>query len=141
MKEVVENSIAEPRSTMWLLASFAALALLLGAVGIYGVISYTVTQRVREIGIRVALGAVPFDIRSLILGQSLRQVAVGLVIGLPVALAATRVLRRQLFEVSTADPITYLAGSLLVACAALLAAWVPANRAVRLDPANAVREE
>jgi predicted permease len=141
MKEVVENSFAEPRSMTWLLVSFAALALLLGAVGIYGVISYAVTQRVREIGIRVALGAVPFDIRSLILGQSLRQVAVGLVIGVPVALAATRVLQRQLFEVSTADPLTYLAGSLLVACAALLAAWVPSNRAVRLDPASAVREE
>jgi len=104
-------------------------------------ISSTVTQRVREIGIRVALGAVPLDIRSLILGESLRQVAVGLVFGLPVALATTRVLRQQLFEVSTADPLTYLSGSLLVASAALLAAWVPANRAVHLDPANAVREE
>jgi predicted permease len=141
MQEVVENSMAEPRSTMWLLASFAALALLLSAVGIYGVITYTVTRRVREIGIRVALGALPFNIRGLILGQSLGQVAVGLVTGLPMALAATRVLRRQLFEVSTADPLTYLAGSLLVTCAALLAAWVPANRAVRLDPARAVREE
>ena len=141
MNEVVENSMAEPRSTMWLLASFAALALLLGAAGIYGVISYTANQRVREIGIRVALGALPFDIRGLILGQGLRQVALGLLIGLPAALAATRVLRGQLFEVSTADPVTYLAGSLLVACAALLAAWMPANHAVRLDPMAALRYE
>ena len=141
MREVVENSISEPRSTMWALALFAALALLLSAVGIYGVISYTVTQRVREIGIRMALGAVPFEIRTLILGQSLRQAGLGLLIGLPAAVAATRVLRQRLFEVSTVDPLTYVVGAFLVAGAALLAASLPATRAVRLDAATAIREE
>jgi len=141
MREVVQNSISGPRSTMSLLASFAALALLLGAVGIYGVISYSVTQRVREIGIRMALGAGAFEIRRLILGQSLRHAALGLLIGLPTALAVTRVLRHQLFQVSTADPWTYVLSAAVVAGVALVAAWIPASRAVRLHPATAIREE
>ncbi|HTV55412.1 MAG TPA: ABC transporter permease [Terriglobia bacterium] len=141
MREVVENSISEPRSLMWLLASFAALALLLGAAGIYGVISYAVTQRTREMGIRMALGAKPLQIRRLVLGQSLRYAAAGLAVGLPSALAITRVLHSQLFEMSTADPLTYVAGSLIVLATALIAAGAPANRAARLDPARVIREE
>lgn len=141
MNEVVANSISEPRSLMWLLASFAALALLLGAAGIYGVISYVVTQRTREMGIRMALGAKPGQIRRLVLAQSLRYAAAGLAIGLPSALAITRVLHSQLFEVSTTDPMTYVVGLLIVLAMALIAGGVPAIRAARLDPATVIREE
>jgi ABC-type antimicrobial peptide transport system permease subunit len=141
MREVVANSIAEPRSTMWLLASFALLALVLGAIGIYGVVSYTVTQRRREIGVRVAMGAEPRNIRGLVFGQALRYAAIGLGLGMPAALAVTRVLRSQLFQVGTTDLATYLGGSLVVALVTVAAAWAPASRALRLDAATAIREE
>ena len=141
MQEALRNSISEPRSMMYLLAAFAALALLLGAAGIYGVISYSVTERWREIGIRMALGAVPSSVARLILSQGLRYAVIGLVIGVPAALAAARVLHSQLFEVSAADPLTYALGACVIAGMALFAAWVPAYRAVRLDPAVAIRDE
>ncbi len=141
MEEVVQNSISEPRSSMWLLTSFALLALLLGAVGIYGVISYAVTRRVREIGIRMALGSSTFEIRNLILGQSLRLAGIGLAIGFPAALAATRVIQSRLFEVKSTDPLTYVVGASLVLCVALLASYIPARRAAKVDPMVALRYE
>ncbi len=141
LDEVVSNSIAEPRSLMWLLTALAGLALLLGAVGIYGVLSYTVTQRVREIGVRMALGAVPSQIRILILGQTLRYTGAGLVLGLAGAVVATRFLRSQLFQIGTTDTMTYCIGLITVMAVALIAAWAPTRRAVALDPAIAIRED
>lgn len=141
MRQVVRDSISQPRSAMRLLVSFAVLALLLATVGVYGVISYAVTQRRGEIAIRLALGAIPLDIRRLILGQSLKLVAAGLGIGLPAALAATRFIQNQLFEARSSDPSTYAVGSLLVVGAAAIAAWIPARRASRLDPIVALRYE
>ena len=141
MQEVVQNSVGERRSTMWLLNSLAILALLIGAVGIYGVVSYTVAQRVNEIGVRIALGAVPSNIRGLIIGENLRQIAIGLAVGIPAALFATKMLKSQLYGVGTSDPLTYVMGSCIVGLVALGAAWPPARRAMRLDPAIAIREE
>jgi ABC-type antimicrobial peptide transport system permease subunit len=126
---------------MWLLNSFAILALLIGAVGIYGVVSYTVAQRVGEIGVRMALGAVPSNIRALIIGENLRQIAIGLAVGILAALFATKMLRSQLYGVGASDPLTYVMGSCIVGLAALGAAWAPARRAMHLDPAIAIRQE
>jgi ABC-type antimicrobial peptide transport system permease subunit len=128
-------------STMWLLNSFALLALLIGAVRIYGVVFYTVAQRVSEIGVRMALGAVPANIRGLILGENLRQIAIGLAVGIPAALFATRMPRSQLYGVSASDPLIYAMGSCIVGLVALGATWAPARRAMHLDPAIAIREE
>jgi len=139
MREVVQDSISQPRSAMRLLASFAVLALLLVTVGMYGVISYAVNQRRGEIAVRLALGARPLDIRRLILGHSLKLVVAGLAIGLPAALAATRVLQSQLFELRSSDPFTYAVGSLMVVGVAAIAAWLPARRASRRDPIVALR--
>jgi putative ABC transport system permease protein len=141
MQEVVRSSVGEQRSTMWLLNSFAILALLIGAVGIYGVVSYTVAQRVGEIGVRMALGAVPSNIRALIIGENLRQIAIGLAVGILAALFATKMLRSQLYGVGASDPLTYVMGSCIVGLAALGAAWAPARRAMHLDPAIAIRQE
>jgi ABC-type antimicrobial peptide transport system permease subunit len=128
-------------SKLWLLNSFALLALLIGAVGIYGVVSYTVAQRVSEIAVRMALGAVPANIRGLILGENLRQIAIGLAVGILAALFATRMLRSQLYGVSASDPLIYAMGSCIVGLVALGATWAPARRAMHLDPAIAIREE
>lgn len=141
MEEVVSSSIATPRSTMWLFTAFAGLALVLGAIGIYGVISYSVTQRVREIGLRMALGANRSDIRNLILRQVLMLGALGLLIGIPAAVAFTRTLQKLLYQVGTTDPATYLCVSLVVVAVTLAAGYVPTRRAMRLDPAITLREE
>jgi len=140
MTEQVAESVAEPRFQAILLGGFSALALLLGAVGIYGVLSYTVVSRTREVGIRTALGGRPRDIRGLILGQALRLVGCGLLIGTTASLAAGRLLEALLFEVKPADFATYAAGCMVLAAVGLLAGYLPARTAARIDPALALRE-
>jgi predicted permease len=145
MDEVMSQSVAQPRLEAILLAMFGALAMILAAVGIYGVMSYTVTQRTREIGIRMALGASRTAVLQMMIAQGLRLASVGLAMGLAgglmLAFLAKRVLARLLFGVSTTDPITFVAVAGLLALVALLACYVPARRATRVDPMVALRYE
>jgi len=124
-----------------LLGLFAGVALALAAVGIYGVVSWNVTQRTKEIGIRQALGADRVSVLRLVIGQSMRVVGLGLVIGLVGSLALARLLQNQLFEISAFDPVTFLLVVGLLAASALLACWVPARRATKVDPVEALRSE
>jgi predicted permease len=141
MSAVVSASILSRSFYMQLLGTFAALAFILAAIGIYGVISYSVAQRTREIGIRVALGARRSDVLGLVLKEALRLTAVGVGLGLIGAFAATRVLRSLLFEVKPTDPATFICLSLLLTLVALLASYIPARRATRVDPLVALRYE
>ncbi|HTZ84925.1 MAG TPA: ABC transporter permease [Candidatus Acidoferrales bacterium] len=141
MEQVLSRSIASHRFLMILLAAFAALALILASVGIYGVVSYLVGQRTHEIGVRMALGAQRTDVLRLILGGSARLVLSGIVIGVLGAIALTRVMANQLFEVSASDPVTFVAVSLLLMFVALGACYVPARRASNVDPMVALRYE
>jgi ABC-type antimicrobial peptide transport system permease subunit len=117
------------------------MALLLGVAGLYGVISYTVSQRTREIGIRMALGARREDVTRMFVGQGLRLTAVGIAIGLSTSFALTRLMASLLFDVSPGDPLTYVAVAFGLAAAAILASFVPALRAATIDPAVALRAE
>jgi predicted permease len=144
MREIVAASMAAQRFPMILLGAFAGLALLLASGGIYGVISYSMTRRVREIGIRMALGAVKGDILRMVLGQGLRLALGGIAIGMAAALALTRVLgsfSRLLYGVQAWDPLTLIAVSLVLMAAALLACYIPARRAARLDQMMVLRHE
>jgi putative ABC transport system permease protein len=145
MDEVMSQSVAQPRLEAILLAMFGALAMLLAAVGIYGVMSYTVTQRTSEIGIRMALGASRSVVLQMVIAQGLRLASIGLALGLAggliLAFLAKRVLARLLFGVSTTDPITFVTVAGLLAVVALLACYVPARRATRVDPMVALRYE
>jgi putative ABC transport system permease protein len=141
MDLLLGNSLAQRRLTLILLASFAALALLLAAVGVYGVIAYSVRQRTHELGIRMALGAQSGDALKLILGQGLKLALIGVTIGLAVALALTRWMESLLFEVRPADPLTFCLIAVVLLCVALVACWVPARRAARVDPLLALRSE
>ena len=132
---------AERRLLMLLVTSFAALALGLGAVGIYGVMAHLVAQREREIGVRVALGAVPREIVRLVTVQGMAMVGLGIGAGAVISLAATRLLRSLLFEVRPSDPATLLATALALACVAAVAMLVPALRATRVDPIDALRAD
>jgi putative ABC transport system permease protein len=124
-----------------LLSVFAAIALLLGAVGIYGVVSYSVADRTEEIGIRVALGARSHEIRNLVLSQAMIPISIGVGLGLVTALASARLLTGYLFGVGTADPLTLGAVTLLLTATAMCACLVPAMRAARIDPMVALRHE
>ncbi len=126
---------------MRLLTGFAAAAVLLAAIGLYGVVSYGVSQRTREVGVRVALGARPADILRLILSGGFALVALGLGIGLITAGAAVRFLGSLVFGVSRTDPVTFAAAAVLLSLVALVAHWVPLRRALRIDPAIALRQE
>jgi len=141
MEQVVSRSVASYRFLMILLAAFAALALILASVGIYGVVSYVVGQRTHEIGVRMALGAQRTDVLRLILSGGARLVLIGLVIGALGSLALTRVMASQLFMVSASDPLTFVAVSLVLTFVALAACYVPARRAANVEPTVALRYE
>jgi putative ABC transport system permease protein len=141
MDEVVSQSVAPRRFNMFLITIFASVALLLALVGVYGVLAYSVGRRTAEIGLRVALGATPGKVLTLIVGQGMRPIFMGIGIGLVGALALSRFGSSLLFGVKAADPVTYGAVTLLVIAAALLSCYVPARRALRVDPVAALRQE
>jgi predicted permease len=137
----LSRTIAPRRFNTWLLGLFAAIALLLAAIGIYGVMSYTVTQRTREIGIRLALGAQPQDVLRLMIAHSLGLAFIGLATGMIASFVLTRWLKSWLFGVSATDPLTFIVISLLLLFVALLACYLPAQRAAKVDPLEALRHE
>jgi predicted permease len=141
MGEAVAASVAPPRFRMWLLALFAMTATLIATCGIYGLMAYAVTQRRREIGVRMALGAERGDVLRLVLTRALRIVVAGLIVGLAGAAGVTRVLQRFLFGVTPTDPIAFTLVALLLMAVGLMAAWLPARRATRIDPFAALRAE
>ena len=141
MEESVSRSLGDRRFSLSLLGAFAALAVVLALVGIYGVMSYSVSQRTREIGIRMALGAAQSHVLGLVVAQGAKLAALGVAIGITVALALSRVLRTLLFGVTATDPVTYAVIGIALAVVALGACWLPARRAARVDPAIALRAE
>jgi len=141
MNDLIGQSIAERRFVMLLIAAFAALAVMLAAIGIYGVLAYIVTERVQEIGVRLAIGASPRDVVRLFVREGAMFTAVGLVIGLAGALAAARALTSLLFGVGAADPSTFAGVAVALAAVALVASYVPARRAARIDPMTALRTD
>jgi len=141
MKDVVASSLAQTWFTMVLLACAAGGALVLGMVGLYGVIRYVVAQRTAEIGVRIALGASPRDVRMMVLQQGLRVTIAGIIVGLVAAWASTRVMESLLFQVSANDPVTFVSVALALIGVSLLATYLPARRAAQIEPSHALREE
>jgi len=141
MDQLISTSISRRRFSMLLLGIFGGLALLLAAIGIYGVISYSVTQRTHEMGLRIALGAKPGDLAALIVRQGMRLALVGVAVGTVASLGLTTLMSSLLYGVRPNDPITLVGGALLLACAALLGCYIPARRAARVDPIVALRQE
>jgi putative ABC transport system permease protein len=141
MEEVVARSMSERRFALDILGFFGVVALLLAAIGIYGVMTYTFSQRSQEIGIRMALGAQRADILRLAIGEGMSLVALGLGLGILGALVLTRYLRTMLFSVTPTDPLTFTAIAGILALVALLACFIPAQRATQVDPLVALRDE
>jgi putative ABC transport system permease protein len=141
MEHIVAGAVARQRFSMLLLGIFAGLALILAAVGIYGLMSYTVAQQTREIGIRMALGAKRSDVLVMTIKQALKLVGIGLVCGLVVAFALTRVMASLLFGISATDPLTFVSIALVLLAVAALASYLPALRATRIDPMLALRAQ
>jgi ABC-type antimicrobial peptide transport system permease subunit len=141
MGELYSASTATPRTIAFLLLAFAGVGLALGAVGIYGVISYAVSQRTRELGIRVALGAIEGRIVSMVVGEGIRMAALGIFLGGVAASMAARSLRTLVFGVATTDPTTYVVVAAVLTFVALAASYVPARRASRVDPVTALRSD
>jgi putative ABC transport system permease protein len=141
MNHIVSQSVTQPRFNLFLLGLFGAIALLLSAAGIYGVTAYTVTLRTHEMGIRLALGAQVGDVLKLVLGQGLAVIGIGLVVGLVAAFEVMRLMRSLLFGVGENDPLTFAAITLALFLVALLACYLPARRATKVDPLIALRYE
>ena len=141
MDDIIEQSVADRKRPMVLLEIFAGLALVIACVGIYGVLAYTVTQRTREIGVRMAVGASPADVMKMIVGRGLKMGLIGLGVGLVLALALGRLLRTLLYGVKAVSPGVYAGTTVALVLAALLACWIPGQRAARVDPVVALREE
>ncbi|HVE77792.1 MAG TPA: FtsX-like permease family protein, partial [Gemmatimonadaceae bacterium] len=141
LREVVERSVAQPRLTMLLVAGFGVLALVIAAVGVYGVTAYTVARRRTEMAVRLALGARPADVVRLVVRQGMGVAAAGIAVGIVGALAASRVMRSMVFGVSPTDPATYAAIAAVLLGVALVATWLPALRTTTVDPASTLRAE
>jgi ABC-type antimicrobial peptide transport system permease subunit len=141
MNEVISNSFAARRLSMILLGVFAGLALALSCVGIYGVISYLVGERTHEIGVRMALGARRSDVLRLVLGQGAKMAGIGVGLGMAFALGLTRLMSSQIFGVTAHDPLTFAGVAFVLIAVALAACYVPARRAMRVDPIVALRYE
>ena len=141
LSDMVDGSLASRRFVVTMLGVFAGLALLMAAIGLYGVISYAVAQRTQEMGVRMALGAQPAEIMRLVLGQGMRLASAGALIGLVVSLISSRLLRNQLYHVSSFDPLTFALTAAVLIGAALAASYIPAHRATRVDPMVALRYE
>jgi putative ABC transport system permease protein len=137
----VDQSLGQQRLSMVLLAAFAGLALLLAAIGIYGLQAYAVRQRIREIGIRMALGAQRRDVFRLVVEQALKLTGFGIGIGLAGAFGVTRLMASQLYGLSATDPLTFIGVAFLLALVALAAGYLPARRAMQVDPIVALRYE
>jgi putative ABC transport system permease protein len=141
MADRIDESVGQRRMAMILLGAFAAIGLLLAATGIYGVMSYNVSQRSQEMGVRMALGAGHADVLRIVLRQGLALAGIGTAIGIAGALALTRALQSQLYEVGAGDPLTFVAVTVLLFAIGTVATLVPALRATRLDPVRALRQE
>src|SRR5262249_7336989 len=141
VSELLNRTLSEAKFNLLSLGMFAAVALALAAIGVYGVMSYAVTQRTREIGVRMALGAQPRSVLRLVIGQGMALVSAGVVIGVAAAWALTRLMATMLFETPATDPATFAAIALLLAAVALAACWIPAQRAAKVDPMVALRHE
>ena len=141
MDERLSNSVAARRFQMQLLGAFAGLALVIAAVGIYGVISYAVSQRTHEIGVRIALGAQGREVLRMVIWRGMRLTLVGMTLGAAAALALTNVMKNLLFKVSATDPATFAVSALLLVGVALIASYIPARRATKVDPLIALRSE
>jgi len=141
MDQIIARSVADRRFALELLGVFAAVALLLAAIGIYGVMSYAFSQRTHEVGIRMALGAQRLDVLRMALSEGMRIVVIGLAAGLVGAAIMTRFFRSMLFGVAPSDPITLLSAAAVLAGVAFFACYIPAQRATRVDPLVALRED
>jgi ABC-type antimicrobial peptide transport system permease subunit len=141
MDQLLDESLVQQRFRTWLSSGFAALALLLSAIGIYALISYSVSQRTREIGVRVALGAQRSSVFGMVLKEGLRLILFGLLLGWLGAFSATRVMRSLLYSTSPTDAVSFMATSLVLIAVALLACYIPARRAAKVDPMVALRYE
>jgi ABC-type antimicrobial peptide transport system permease subunit len=141
MGEVVDRATSRQQFNMWLMSAFGAAALLLAAIGLYGLLAYSVEQRTQEIGIRLALGADAGGVRRMIVWQGLRLALVGIAVGLAGAFGLSRFLSTLLFGVRASDPAVFVGVPIVLAIVAIAAAWVPARRASRVDPVQAMRYE
>jgi putative ABC transport system permease protein len=141
MNDMIARTLLQKKFTMLLLSIFAGAALLLAAIGLYGVISYSVAQRTRELGIRIALGAQRGDVLRLILRQGMAVVAAGVIFGVAASLGLTRLIASLLYGISANDPLTFLLFSVALVLVAFIACWLPARRAARVDPVIALRAE
>ena len=141
MEQLLADSYAPRRFQTWLFGLFAAVALVIATVGIYGVISYAVSQRTHDIGIRMALGAQVTDVLRMVVSQGMRLALIGVAMGLAAALALTRIIKNLLFNVSATDPATFALIASLLVVVALIASYIPARRATKVDPMVALRSE
>ena len=141
LSDVVSESVAQRRFSMLLIMLFGLVALFLSAVGLYGVVAYTVSLRTREIGLRMAIGAMPSDVLKMILGGGMKLAAIGVVLGVAAALALSQLVEAMLFEVEPSDPTSYAATAVLLLIVAALACYFPARRAMKVDPIVTLQQD